>query len=201
MNRRSILRGLGVFTLSLVARKSHGREAELTSEREVTGRQLSLRATEPPALSTATLSAEAADWPSSVAGVTLPDSKVARQATELSQMVCPPYLFNHCVRTFIWGSIAGRAAGQHFDNETLYLACILHDLGLTGRYQGDLPFEIQGAEAARHFLEDNGLSKQSAEVVWDGIAMHASPIGGFKRPEIALVGEGAGSDVWDRTRL
>ena len=30
------------------------------------------------------------------------------------------------------------------DAEMLYLACILHDLGLTEKFQGDLPFEIQG---------------------------------------------------------
>lgn len=30
------------------------------------------------------------------------------------------------------------------DAEMLCLACILHDLGLTEKFQGDLPFEIQG---------------------------------------------------------
>ena len=30
------------------------------------------------------------------------------------------------------------------DAEMLYLACILHDLGLTEKFQRDLPFEIQG---------------------------------------------------------
>jgi hypothetical protein len=125
----------------------------------------------------------------------LVDSKIARKAVELARATSSPYLFNHAVRTYLLGSIIGRARAQHFDEELLFLACILHDLGLTDRYEGDLPFEIQGAEAARRFLDENGYPRQGADIVWDGIAMHASPIGQFKQPEISLVGAGAGADV------
>ena len=74
-----------------------------------------------------------------VAGVRLVDSEIARLATEVSRKQSPPYLFNHAVRTFLFGSLMGRATGQKFDEEVLYLACILHDLGLTERFEGDLP--------------------------------------------------------------
>jgi len=134
-------------------------------------------------------------WPSVVAGVRLVDSEIARRATELSRAVSPAYLFNHAVRTYLFGSLVGRALGQKFDEEILYLACILHDLGLTERFEGDPPFEIQGAEAAKHFLEEHAFAQEKIGIVWDGIAMHASPIGQYKQPEIALVGEGAGADV------
>jgi hypothetical protein len=116
-------------------------------------------------------------------------------ATEFARSAYPPYLFNHAVRTFLFGSLVGRASGQKYDEEILYLACILHDLGLTDRFQDESPFEIQGAETARKFLEELGYSKEKLGTVWDGIAMHSSPIGQFKQPEIALVGEGAGSDA------
>ena len=81
------------------------------------------------------------------------------------------------------------------DDELLYIACILHDIGLTEQFVGELPFEIQGAQAASRFLEEHGLAKDKSAIVWDGIAMHASAIGEFKQPEIALVGAGAGADV------
>ena len=123
------------------------------------------------------------------------DSEIALKAIGLAQSTCTPYLFNHVVRTFLFSSLTGHALGQRFDEELLFLACILHDLGLTERFQGDLPFEIQGAEAARRFLEGNAYTTEGTEIVWDGIAMHASALGQFKRPEIALVGEGAGADV------
>jgi hypothetical protein len=114
---------------------------------------------------------------------------------QLAQNAYPLYLLNHSIRTFLLGSLVGRVRGQHFDEEILLLACILHDLGLTDRYQGDLPFEIQGAQAARQFLQENAYSENKIQIVWDGIAMHPLAIGQFKQPEIALVGEGAGADV------
>src|SRR5947207_401709 len=70
-------------------------------------------------------------FPAGVAGVRLVNSNIARAATQLTRSVSPPYLFNHAVRTFLFGSLIGRALGQRFDKEVLYLACILHDLGLT----------------------------------------------------------------------
>jgi len=121
----------------------------------------------------------ASSWPSVVASVRLVDSKIAREATELSRTVSTPCMFNHCVRTFLWGSLTGRALRKRFDEELLYLGCILHDLGLTDRYQGDSPFEIQGAEAAGRFLRENGLSESRTEIVWDGIAMHTLAISEF----------------------
>jgi hypothetical protein len=130
-----------------------------------------------------------------VAGVRLVDSEIATRATELSRTVSPPYLFNHAVRTYLFASLTGRARGLKFDEEVLYLACILHDLGLTERFDGDSPFEIQGAETAKHFLEEHGYAKEKIWIVWDGIAMHTSAIGQYKQAEIALVGEGAEADV------
>ena len=120
---------------------------------------------------------------------------MARLATELARDTSPEYLFNHAARTFLFGALIGNASNLKFDSEILYLACILHDLGLTERFAGPLPFEIQGAQSARAFLTDNGLPNDQANMVWDGIAMHPSAIASFKQPEIALVSAGAGADV------
>jgi len=81
------------------------------------------------------------------------------------------------------------------DREIFFLACALHDLGLTPKYAGNLPFEIQGAQAARRILESAGLTPDKSQVVWDGIAMHLHAMSDFKPPEISLVGAGAGADV------
>src|SRR5215472_11413269 len=141
------------------------------------------------------LSAAEKPLPGTVAGIRLPDSAIAKAATDLSRAESPPYLFNHAARTYLFGSLIGKSLSLKFDSEALYLACILHDLGLTARFEGDLPFEIQGAEAAKHFLQEHGYPASQADIVWDGIAMHASLIGHYKQPEVRLVGEGAGADV------
>lgn len=135
------------------------------------------------------------DLATAVAGVRLLDSEIAKRATELARTASPAYLFNHAVRTFLFGSLIGRALGLKFDDELLYLSCVMHDLGLTEQFAGELPFEIQGAEAARQFLRQHEYPGEKIAVVWDGIAMHASMISHFKPPEIRLVGEGAGADV------
>lgn len=178
MNRREVMCGLGALSIGVAVRGSCAVPTGVGERQNSTITQSGAEA-----------------MPHVVAGVRLIDSDIARQATELSRSISPPYLFNHAVRTFLFGSLVGRALGQKFDEEILYLACILHDLGLTERFEGDRPFEIQGAEAAKRFLEDHAYAKEKIGVVWDGIAMHSSPIGQFKQPEIALVGEGAGADV------
>ncbi len=178
MNRREVLQGFGALSINVVVRGMGG---------------VPFGSGEGQNLGTTQSATEA--LPSVVAGVRLVDSEIARLATELCRSASPPYLFNHGVRTFLFGSLVGRALGQKFDEEMLYLACILHDLGLTERFEGDSPFEIQGAQAAKLFLEEHSYAKEKIGIVWDGIAMHPSPIGQFKQPEIALVGEGAGADV------
>jgi HD domain len=177
MDRREFAKNVGAVALSSTILRSNG----LAFEVQNVARQRQ--------------STESLDLPREVAGIKLVDSKIAKEATELAREVSAPYLFNHAARTFLFGALAGRAMKLHFDDELLYLACILHDLGLTERYMGDLPFEIQGAQAASQFLVGHGLSSERAAIVWDGIAMHPSAIGHYKQPEIALVGAGAGADV------
>ena len=71
----------------------------------------------------------------------------------MARETSPPFLFNHSMRTYLFGALLGKDLA--FDHELLFLACILHDLGLTDRYAGEKPFEIEGAEAARKFLGPN----------------------------------------------
>src|SRR5215203_5589992 len=136
--------------------------------------------------------------PASVAGVRLIDSPVARDAVALAQAVSPPFLFNHAARTYLFGALIGRSrGGRHarYDAEALYLACLLHDLGLTERFAGPRPFELQGADAAARLLAEHAYPPERAALVWDGIAMHALALADYRGPEIALVSAGAGADV------
>lgn len=130
-----------------------------------------------------------------VAGIRIVDTGIARAADELSQSVSPLYLYHHAMRTYLFGALVGRAAGLKFDEELLYLASILHDLGLTERFMGARPFEIEGALAAEAFLREQGLPASKAAIVWDGIAMHPLAVSQYKRPEVKLVASGAAADV------
>jgi hypothetical protein len=133
--------------------------------------------------------------PRKIAGIPMVDTMIAKAANALAQSASAPYLYNHAVRTYLFGALIGRAAKLKVDEELLFLACVLHDLGLTQQFMGTRPFEIEGAIAADKFLRQQGLSAAKAAVIWDGIAMHPFAISQYKQPEIALVGAGAGADV------
>ena len=84
---------------------------------------------------------------------------------------------------------------QEYDDELLFLACVLHDIGLTPDGGGEQRFEVDGADAAVRFLAARGLSEERAEIVWDAIALHTSiGIANRKRPEVALAYAGIGID-------
>lgn len=101
------------------------------------------------------------------------------------------------MRTYLFGYRLGQKNQLKFDAELLYLGAIMHDLGLTTAFEGEQRFEVDGADAAKKFVVENGLGEEKAEIVWDAIALHTSiGIASRKRPEIALVHMGAGLDVF-----
>ncbi|TCC53549.1 HD domain-containing protein [Kribbella capetownensis] len=132
-----------------------------------------------------------------IAGVRIPDSALAREATELVREVAPPLLFDHSRRVFLFGALRGREQGLEFDPELLYVGAMFHDLGLTGEFRRtDQRFEIDGADEARRFLHAHGVTGEPADRVWTGIALHTTPeIPLHMAAEIALVTRGVELDV------
>ena len=133
----------------------------------------------------------------SIAGLDIPDSALAREATELVREVASPLLFDHSRRVFVFGSLRGREQGLDFDPELLYVGAMFHDLGLTEKYRRtDQRFEIDGADEARRFLHSHGITGEAADTVWTGIALHTTPeIPLHLSAEIALVTRGVELDV------
>jgi hypothetical protein len=132
-----------------------------------------------------------------VAGVIVPDSKLAREATELVGDTEPPLLFHHSSRVYYWGALTGKHRGLSFDPELLYAGAMFHDMGLTPAYaSADQRFEVDGADAARDFLRSHGIAERDIETVWTAIALHTTPgIPQHMHPVIALVTAGVEMDV------
>ena len=72
-----------------------------------------------------------------IAGITIPDSAMAIEATELVRDVSPPLLFHHSRRVYLFGSLQGQRLGLPADPELLYVGAMFHDLGLTEKFRGD----------------------------------------------------------------
>jgi HD domain len=129
--------------------------------------------------------------------VTVPDSSMAREVTQLVRDTASPLLFNHSSRVYYFGALAGRRRGLSFDPELLYVGAMFHDLGLTGKYSSKSDrFEVDGANVARNFLRRHGIDQRDIDTVWTAIALHTTPgIPEYMHPVIALVTAGVEMDV------
>jgi HD superfamily phosphodiesterase len=93
-----------------------------------------------------------------IAGIEIPDSQLARDATELVRDAATPLLYHHSRRVFLFGSLQGHRLDLTADPELLYVGAMFHDLGLTEKYRRtDQRFELDGADEARRFLAAHGL--------------------------------------------
>ncbi|WP_458691364.1 HD domain-containing protein [Nocardia tengchongensis] len=132
-----------------------------------------------------------------IAGVSIPDSQLVTEATELVRSSAPPLLFHHSRRVYLFGMLQGQRRGLRPDPELLYVGAMFHDLGLTDTYRTTSQrFEVDGADEARRFLTNHGIDDNAAQRVWTAIALHTTPgIPEHMEPEIALVTAGVETDV------
>lgn len=129
--------------------------------------------------------------------LSIPDSRMAREITELVRDTASPLLFHHSSRVYLFGALAGQRRGLQFDPELLYAGAMFHDMGLTERHSSlDQRFEVDGANAARAFLRRHGVARQEIDTVWTAIALHTTPgIPQHMHPVVALVTAGVEMDV------
>ncbi|MFE1036961.1 HD domain-containing protein [Streptomyces sp. NPDC058807] len=135
--------------------------------------------------------------PETIAGITVPDTALAREANQLVRQSADDLLFHHSHRVFLWGMLKSAARGLQVDPELAYVGGLFHDLGLTAAYRTkDRRFELDGAEAAYAFLRDHGRSEEEARNVWLAIALHTTPeVPLHLAPEVAVVTLGVETDV------
>ena len=132
-----------------------------------------------------------------ISGIAIPDSKLAREITELVRDTEAALLFHHSSRVYYWGALAGHHRGLRFDPELLYAGAMFHDMGLTHQHSTTQErFEVDSANTARDFLRSHGVHQQDIETVWTAIALHTTPgIPQHMHPVIALVTAGVEMDV------
>ena len=129
--------------------------------------------------------------------VTIPDSKFAREVTEIVRDTESELLFNHSSRVYLFGALAGENRGLKFDPELLYAGAMFHDMGLTKAHSSaDERFEVDGANTARDFLKRHGIPQADIDTVWTAIALHTTPgIPKHMHPVISLLTAGVEMDV------
>jgi hypothetical protein len=126
----------------------------------------------------------------------VPDSKLARRARELIAGVAEPFLVNHSVRSYAWAVELARHDDLQFDPEILYVAAVLHDIGLVPAYDAGGCFEVDGAMAAERFVREAGAPDDRVRAVYDVIALHMlEELPADPAAEVVLLWDSTGTDV------
>lgn len=139
-----------------------------------------------------------AELPSEVAGISLPRSPLALRAATFARENYPTFLFNHCMRTYLFGAVAMQHHRGTYDVDNAFVAASLHDLGLLQAFateQGS--FEIDGADRAARLARESGASVRNSQDIWHAVALHDARFAFVEHQNgtAMLVALGAGSDV------
>ncbi len=132
-----------------------------------------------------------------------PDTALAREAEERVRELSKPQLYGHCLRTWAFAALFARRDRVDHDEELLYLACVLHDIGLTGAHDGRDPtaacFAVEGARAAQALLCEHQAPADRARSVAEAISLHLNVnVPDRYGPEAVLLSKGVTLDVVGR---
>src|SRR5215467_4990273 len=96
---------------------------------------------------------KAATFPTEVAGVRLPRSALALGAVDFARSSCPDFLFNHCMRTYLFGALALNRQKRAYRSEDAFVAAMFHDSGLLPAFESPKgTFEVDGADTAERWV-------------------------------------------------
>ncbi|HEX3609303.1 MAG TPA: HD domain-containing protein [Solirubrobacterales bacterium] len=132
-----------------------------------------------------------------------PDTALAKEAEERVRELSKPALYGHCLRTWAFAALFAQCDGVDHDEELLYLACVLHDIGLTEAHDGRDPsaacFAVEGARAAHAMLCEQRAPEDRARTVAEAISLHLNiDIPERYGPVAVLLSKGVTLDVVGR---
>lgn len=134
--------------------------------------------------------------PRRIAGLAVPQDAVSAATWRWVHGALPAYLLAHSVRSFCWGATLAAGKGWPFDDQLLWTASLLHDVGLTRISQNRECFEVAGAEVARRFVQRRGMPPERADRVARAIVLHMRPTVTLDDGvEAVLLGRATGLDV------
>lgn len=139
--------------------------------------------------------------------VEIPTTPIAEAAAQLSREISPPWLLAHCYRTYAIGALLGRRSS--FDSEMLFVASLLHDVGLTDAFREgsdprlvaayarkDAPcFAVRGAGVAQSLATLHGWPSARSRALAEAISLHLNVRIGRSRIEAHLLNAGSAFDV------
>lgn len=102
-----------------------------------------------------------------------PPSTAAARALDVTRAWSSPALVNHCLRSWAWASLLAPTIGLDPDRELLFVATMLHDLGVTPSFDAHaVPFEDAGGAVGSVFALGAGWDAARARRVGEVIERH-----------------------------
>ncbi|MDA0167142.1 hypothetical protein OM076_43175 [Solirubrobacter ginsenosidimutans] len=135
-----------------------------------------------------------------VADLLPPDTLATHAAREVVTHYSSAALVNHCERAYLWSAALGELTGAAYDRELLYVASMLHDLGLVPAFDNyRAPFEDAGGDVGWVFAAGAGWPPERRTRVKDIIVRHMwAEVDPSLDIEGHLLCEGTGLDIAGR---
>jgi hypothetical protein len=128
-----------------------------------------------------------------------PDSPIATEAVAISEADSARFLHLHNLRAYFWARLLYEGR-RKFDDEAVFVAIMLHDLGLTDAHRprddNEHCFTIIGAHAAQTLAARHQWNDRRAAIAANAITLHLNvSVAERHGPEAQMVRAGSGADV------
>jgi hypothetical protein len=110
--------------------------------------------------------------------VALPRGPLADACLALVRSTERRPIVDHSIRSFLFARLVAEHEGclgdAAYDEDLLFAATLMHDLGLGDHAPGQARFEVEGADLAASLLRAHGVPEADVDRVWEAIALHSS---------------------------
>ena len=132
-----------------------------------------------------------------LADIRIPDSAAAAEAERLARAESSPMLYAHALRSYFYAALLAALDGLRYDQELLYVGCVLHDIGLTPRFADPLrPFELVSADTCAELVERHGWALPRRYRLHRAVVLHMAPtVPPAEEAEVLLLEAGVTCDV------
>ena len=108
----------------------------------------------------------------------LPTGALADASLAIARSSMSRPIVDHSIRSFLFARLLAHHEGclddADYDEDLLFAATVMHDLGLGEHATGEARFEVEGADLAAAVLRRHGVAERDVDRVWEAIALHAS---------------------------
>jgi hypothetical protein len=132
-----------------------------------------------------------------LAEVRVPDTAAAAEAERRARAESSPVLYGHALRSYFYAALLAARDRIDYDQELLYVGCVLHDIGLTPRFADPVrPFEHVSADTCAELAERHGWALPRRYRLHRAVVLHMAPtLPPAEEAEVLLLEAGVACDV------